>query len=249
MDHTSFFEESFLAVDDLREGIHELNNTLYACMVDHDAYRPISPYTLLAASFCFKFTQGIGLGMGLLLGKGYNVELKHRFKPRQITLDLCQPDVFSHLEELKFQVSKKEKFNQAIAFLRSLRSTMEALAVDPILVDTGQHELIYDTPRTYADVQNEIATRLANLPKFTARVKIVGANDKPVEYTIQTLSPDRGVGKVILQERIERIREHNICDGYIRSRQEVEEEIRTRQEQFSRLPQVPLNAKSRRQAL
>src|SRR6266699_638137 len=51
MDQTSFFEESYLAVDDLREGINELNNTLYACMVDHDAYIPISPYTLLAASF------------------------------------------------------------------------------------------------------------------------------------------------------------------------------------------------------
>src|SRR6266567_7360114 len=77
MDKTSFFEESFLAVDDLREGNHELNNTLYACMVDHDAQKPISPYTLLAASFCFKFTQGVGLGMGLI-GNGYNVELKHR---------------------------------------------------------------------------------------------------------------------------------------------------------------------------
>ncbi len=132
MDHTSFFEESFLAVADLREGIHELNNTLYACMVDHDAQKPISPYTLLAASFCFKFTQGIGLGMGLLLGKGYNVELKHRFKPKQITLDLCQPNVFSHLEELKAQVSKQDKFNQAIAFLRSLRSAMDVLAIDPL---------------------------------------------------------------------------------------------------------------------
>src|SRR5205085_6662902 len=96
-DQTSFFEEGYLVVDDLREGIHELNNTLYACMVDHDAYRPISPYTLLAASFCFKFTQGVGLGMKLL-GNGYNVEMKNRYKPKQITLDLCQPDVFSHLE-------------------------------------------------------------------------------------------------------------------------------------------------------
>jgi hypothetical protein len=177
MDKTSFFElGSFMKVDDLREGIHELNNTLYACMVDHDAYRPISPYTLLAAAFCFRFMQGVDIGTS------YNTQLKNRFKPKETTLAFCQPNVFQQEAILQSKVvdgglfgkRKKEKFNQAITFLRSLRSAMEVLAVDPILVDTGQHEPIFDKPRQYADVQNQIASELANMPKFTARIKIIG---------------------------------------------------------------------------
>jgi len=116
---------------------------------------------------------------------------------------------------------------------------MEALAIDPILVDTGQHEPIFDKPRQYADVQNEIATRLANLPKFTAQVKIVGADGNSVEHTIQTSAPEQGLGKGALKDRIERIRTQNMREGFIRLRQEVEEEIRVRHEQCSELQQVP----------
>ncbi len=228
MDKTSFFEESFLAVDDLREGINELKNTLYACMVDHDAQKPISPYTLLAASFCFKFTQGIGLGMGLLLGKGYNVELKHRFKPRQITLDLCQPDVFAHLENLRSQIAKKEKFNQAIAFLRSLRSAMEVLALEPVLIDTGQHEPIFQQ-RTFLDRTNEIANQLVGLSDFIAWVRIKG----DTEHIIRTLKPDKGLYGKALQDQIADIQNRNRKAGYTRPRQDVELEITKRQSQWS----------------
>jgi len=223
MDKTKFFELSFLAVDDLREGIHELNNILYACMVDHNAQKPISPYTLLAAAFCCKFTQGVGIGEF-----SYNSNWKHRFKPKQVTLALCQPDVFSHLEELKIQVSKKEKFEQAIAFLRSLRSAMEALAVDPILVDTGQHEPIYDKPRTYADVQNEIATRLTNLPNYRAKVKTIGQ-----EHTIQTLPLSSGLTSQSLVSRRELVISHT-RSLYCRPRSEIEQEILDRQEELTR---------------
>ena len=227
---TRFFEESILVVDDLRQGMHDLNNTLYACMVDHDAQKPISPYTLLAASFCFRFTQGVGLGLKII-GNGYNAELKHRFHPKPITLAFCQPNIFSNLQNLQVQIGKKDQFNQAIAFIRSLRSAMEALALDPILVGTGQHEPIYDKPRTYQDVQNECATRLANLPKYHAKVKI--ADSEPHEYSIKTIEPEKGLRGTALQERIERIRVQNRKDGYTRKREIVEAEIIKRQSQWS----------------
>ena len=227
MDETSFFEQSYLEVDDLREGINKLNNTLYACMVDHDADKPISPYTLLAASFCFKFTQGVGLSQGMM-GGGYNVELKHRFKPKQITLDFCQPTVFLQLENLKAQISKTDKFNQAIAFLRSLRSAMEALAVDPILVNTGQHEPVYDKPRAYADMQNEIATRLTNLPNYRAKVKTIGQ-----EHTIQTLPLSSGLTSQPLVSRRELVIAQT-RSLYCRPRSKIEQEILDRQEELTR---------------
>src|SRR5205085_3475172 len=124
------------------------------------------------------FAEGVGIG-----DWSYNDNWKQHFKPKEITRAFCQPDVFKQQAALQSQVletalfgkgKKQAKFHAAMQFIASLRQAMEALALDPILVDTGQHEPIYDKPRTYADVQNEIATRLANLPKFTARVKIVG---------------------------------------------------------------------------
>src|SRR5205085_8767963 len=138
-----------------------------------------------------------------------------------------QPNVFSQLGNLKAQISKTEKFNQAIAFLRSLRSAMEALALDPILVDTGQHEPIYDKPRTYQDVQNEIANMLVGLPDYTARVRI----KDDTEHIIQTIQPEKGVYGKLLQERIARIQAQNRADGYVRERVTVEGEITKRQSQ------------------
>ena len=88
-----------------------------------------------------------------------------------------------------------------VKLLTSLRHTMAILAQEPILVDTGQHEPMYDKPRTYADMQNETASKLATLPTFTALARIVTENSA-VEYTIRTLAPERGLGKAALQERI-----------------------------------------------
>jgi hypothetical protein len=132
-----------------------------------------------------------------------------------------------------------------------------------ILVPTGQKRLVpkmrthltYHTipaktishpQRTYADMHNEVASELTNLPVFTSRVKIITDNGIE-EHTIRTLDPkqdhpkqdpDRPLFGQALQDRIDSIKEQNIQDGYMRERTTVEEEIRTRQGQCSQPPEA-----------
>jgi hypothetical protein len=96
--------------------------------------------------------------------------------------------------------------------------------------------------RTYADVLNEVASQIANLPAYTARVKVATDNGNE-EHTIKTLDPKQEHDKPLfgqaLQERKDRIKEQNIKDGYVRERTEVEAEIIKRQEQSSQPPEEP----------
>src|SRR5207253_4315308 len=115
-----------------------------------------------------------------------------------------------------------------LVFSSHLLALCKGLTADPIRVPTGQKRLvkrieprisylthesekithprktIMHPQRTYADMHNEVASQLANLPAFTARAKIA-TEGKPTEFTIRTLEPERGLGRIALQERIERI--------------------------------------------
>jgi hypothetical protein len=105
--------------------------------------------------------------------------------------------------------------------------------------------------RTYADVHNEVASQLTNLPVFTARVKIATDNGSE-EHTIKTLDPKKEHDKPLfgqaLQDRIDSIKKQNIQDGYVRDRTAVEAEIRQRQEQCSEPPEAepPISRRSSR---
>ena len=89
---------------------------------------------------------------------------------------------------------------------------------------------------------NEVASHLTNLPLYTARVRMTTEAGR-VEHTIRTLDPkdqaDRPLFGQALQARLERIRERNIQDGYVRERATVEEEIRQRQAQYREPPEEP----------
>ncbi len=99
--------------------------------------------------------------------------------------------------------------------------------------------------RTYADMLNEVASQIANLPVYTAKVKIT-VDEREDEHTIKTLDPKQEPGKPLfgqaLQDRIARIQAHNRTPStpgslpYCRSRQEVEAEIRQRQERCTEPP-------------
>lgn len=84
---------------------------------------------------------------------------------------------------------------------------------------------------SFQATQTEIAARLLALPDNSAWVKIVEEGNV-VEHTIKTLEPAKGLYGKALQERINRIQVQNRADGYTRPRQEVEEEIRQRQEEY-----------------
>jgi hypothetical protein len=55
----------------------------------------------------------------------------------------------------------------------------------PVIVDTGQLEPYFERPRTYADVESEIASDLVNLPKYTAKCRLL-QGDAYVEHTVRT---------------------------------------------------------------
>jgi hypothetical protein len=112
-----------------------------------------------------------------------------------------------------------ERFRVWIEFFGRLRHIAVLLKDDPILVGSGQYEPVYDRPRSYDDVRNEIANTLAKLPQFHARVKIGNH-----EYTITTLPPqkqDTPVDVTAIQAASQK--------EYCRPRTKVEEEIRARE--------------------
>ncbi len=142
-------------------------------------------------------------------------------------------------------------------FISNLVILCKGLATDPILVGTGQKRMvkriqphitylthesekitiprktIMHPQRTYADMHNEVASQLTNLPVFTAQVKISTETGR-TEHTIRTLRPEAGLQGKALQERLDSIKQQNIDNGYVRERAKVEEEIKLRQEQFSK---------------
>jgi hypothetical protein len=150
------------------------------------------------------------------------------------------------------------------SFVVQMTVLAEELAKVPIKVPTGQKrmvkriqphitylphesEKIQHPRRAEQDVVNEMARTLTNLPPYTARAKIT-IKTGPDAYTIKTLEiktldpkkhPDKPLHGQALQERIDSIREQNRQGGYVRPRHEVEEEIRTRQEQYHKPPEEP----------
>jgi hypothetical protein len=150
---------------------------------------------------------------------------------------LLGPDIESYLadawnnlvespREPYFVDKKPQDFVQCIRFLRHLRAVLSALAQDPILVDSGQMEDIYDRPRMYSDVQSEIANILSQLPNYRAIVKMITDNGIRI-HTVDLASPDRPSNNVA--ELTQRIIENNVRMGYLRPRKDVEADITARQ--------------------
>jgi hypothetical protein len=111
-----------------------------------------------------------------------------------------------------------------LTMLRSVRAAMAVLAASPILVDTGLYKDVL-RPRTYSDTQAEIGNFLANQPNHQARVKTLTG-----EYVVKTLPPPQVLSEDKVNERIGEIKGRMRREGYTKSAQEVEEEIRKRHE-------------------
>src|SRR5205823_591975 len=108
----------------------------------------------------------------------------------------------------------------AVKMITELRYTMDTLAKQPILVDTGQLIPKYSN-RTYTDQQAEVANSLTNQPNFQAKVKLLPAG----EYTIQTIKPTGGIEDNQKEARIRQIQQQT-RQNYCKPRLEVEREIR-----------------------
>ena len=120
---------------------------------------------------------------------------------------------------------------EVLHFARGLIELGLGLRARPIFVPSGEYDPVYDRPRSYADVQGEIATNLANLKPHHARVKL-RQGQVFVEHTIRTLPPPPGPTTADEREavdaRIERIRRRS-RRLYGRPRARVELEMIARQ--------------------
>ena len=121
----------------------------------------------------------------------------------------------------------------AVKMITELRYTMDTLAKQPILVDTGQLIPKYSN-RTYTDQQAEVANSLTNQPNFQAKVKLLPAG----EYTIQTIKPTGGIEDNQKEARIRQIQQQT-RQNYCKPRLEVEREIRERQERLKAAENKP----------
>jgi hypothetical protein len=113
---------------------------------------------------------------------------------------------------------------------RSLRAAMQALAQNPILVDTGLFQPKYQL-RTYQDQENMVANELSQLPNYTAKVRLLSG-----EHTIKTnpatpLRPEHEV-----EARIKTIKARMLREGITVPTAAVEEAVRKRHEALRARP-------------
>lgn len=199
---------------DLKVDLQRLNNLFFEVMRDRDANKPIPEDIMTTIIKAFE---------------GYNIV---KGSPDIIPL-LCSADGAKLQQASRRIIAGTERDRKRapigeniVKAATSLRQLIQILAADPVLVDSGQHEPILDKPRTYADVQNQIATDLANLPAYTAKAKL-----GQTEVVLKTISLEAGIPDDLLQERTTTILT-NTRAKYCKPRQEVEDEITTRQERL-----------------
>jgi len=212
-----------ILITDLDEAINQLNTFLFSVMTDKSAEKPIPPFIFWMFACLYGFSEALAwyfTPSNPLTG----TQLPSSFRPTEELLLLCAPDFLLHKDRLAQKVFPRILLSSALPFATSLRQAMQVLATDPILVDTGQHEPMYDKPRTYADVQHEIAKRLAvPFQVYSARCKL-GTK----EYTIQAERLRDADTEHVWTERRDRIiLRTRRC--YCSKREDVDREIAERQ--------------------
>lgn len=111
--------------------------------------------------------------------------------------------------------------------LRWIRELGAALAASPILVDSGQWEPYYDKPRSYADVEGEIASSLVSLPKYEARCRVLEGRSS-AEHVVHTPEFRPAALTSEAELMVLRIRQHT-RDHYCAPLEDVLQRIRERQ--------------------
>jgi hypothetical protein len=117
-----------------------------------------------------------------------------------------------------------------ISMLTLFRETLEILAKEPLLTDTGLYQPKYQL-RSYSDQENLIANELSTLPNYTAKVKLVTD-----EHTIRTNPAPALLPEPQVTARIRAIKERMLLLGFTKSATAVEEEVSKRHEQLRQRP-------------
>ena len=108
-------------------------------------------------------------------------------------------------------------------YFNCYEGAMDGLQNSPILADSGRYEQTEGPRQSFADRANEVANELTHLGKGHAKVKLPTG-----EYLLETIVPK--TNRKHLEERKERIIQ-NTTKNYCRKVDEIEEEIRKRQDQ------------------
>jgi hypothetical protein len=143
----------------------------------------------------------------------------------------------AYVQRLTQSVPKKYRWmvEAVIRMIHALRSCMEILAREPILVDSGRYQPKYQR-RMYADMEGEIVNELSSkLPNYHAKVRLLSGE----EHLIRTNPAPQGLTEDLLIDRMTRIKRQMRVSGYVREVREVEEEVRKRHEQLRRPVQEP----------
>lgn len=74
---------------------------------------------------------------------------------------------------------------RAIEFARVVIQLAHEIAANPVFIPSGEYEPIFDRPRTFADMEGEIASSLVGLSKYVARVRVLEGN-RAVEHVVHT---------------------------------------------------------------
>ena len=118
---------------------------------------------------------------------------------------------------------------RVMALLTELRYCMAVLGNAPLLTPSGQYQPKMQ-PRPYADMTNQRANELSQLPNFHARVRFLSAG----EGVVKTKPLPPLLSGAALEARIQAIKRRNWEEGYTRYYKDVEKEIRERVERLRR---------------
>ena len=204
--------------------IPALNALLYKVEQNKDPNLPLPEEVLMGFANC---------------GTGYYGFVRRLTAEEKRQVCAPNPEFNTYITRIRKRYADSERaekeYTQFIHFIQSIRDLMAILAAEPILVDSGQVIPRYGPVRLKGDLQIELAENIANLSNFRAVVKL--ASEPGRFHIIKTVKPPDSDRRCYEPNR-QRIIEVNLKDGYLRCREDVEEEMLRRQMKYQP-PQPP----------
>jgi hypothetical protein len=215
---------------DILKGKELINETLYRCMVDKSADFIIDTLALFTLALSQRddshecFYPYIKISWAII-----SIEYDFKCFKKEAEI-LTSPWFIKDNTAAEFidtrRRKNKPKAEKLVALIRELRYTMDVLANDPIMIDTGRYTPRYQQ-RLYSDMEGEIANRLSGQPNYQANAKTLTG-----EHIIRTKPLPPGLSTEQLNARIRRIKTQMLELRYCLDHSKVEAEIRSRQERL-----------------
>jgi hypothetical protein len=222
---------------DILKGKELINETLYRCMVDKSADFIIDTLALFTLALSQRddshecFYPYIKISWAII-----SIEYDFKCFKKEAEI-LTSPGFIKDDTAAEFIDTRrrkdKPKAEKLVALITGLRYTMDVLANDPIMIDTGRY-IPRLQQRLYSDMEAEIANRLSGQPNYRANIKTLKK-----EHSIRTKDSPRIISSDQLKKRITLIKTQMRAPkiGYCRYYKDVEREIYERQEILRKTPQ------------